>query len=159
MRAIFFLIVTAVGEGCTGLVLLFLPAVLLTLLLGESSATPEATFLARFFGAALFAFGVACWLVRNRHGRPSQLGLLIGAVIYDVAAAALLAYLGQVKGMAGIALWPAVLLHSGLAVWGGVCVWDIPRDGIVAMRADLKPATAENELERSGTGGLASDRA
>src|SRR5262245_23959245 len=114
MRRAYFLIVTAVSEGGTGLLLLFLPAVLLTLLLGESSATPEAIFRVRFFGAALFAFSVSCWLVRNHHGRPTQLGLLIGAQIYDMAAAALLAYLGVVKGMAGIALWPAVLVHAAL---------------------------------------------
>lgn len=127
MRRTYFLIVTAVGEAGTGLLLLFLPAVLLTLLLGESAATPEATFRARFFGAVLVAFGVACWLVRNQHGRPAQLGVLIAALTYDVAAAALLAYMGSVKGTAGIALWPAVLVHAALVVWGVVSFWDKPR--------------------------------
>jgi hypothetical protein len=128
MRRTYFLIVTAVGEGGTGLLLLILPAMLLTLLLGESSATPEATFRARIFGAGLFAFSVTCWLVRNRHGRPAQLGLLVGALIYDVAAAALLAYLELVKGMAGIALWPAVITHVVLAVWCVACIWFRPSE-------------------------------
>jgi len=126
MRRTCFLIVTAVGEGATGLLLVFLPAVLLTLLLGEGSVAPEATYHARFFGAGLVAFSAACWLVRNHHGRRAQLGLLIAALIYDVVAAVLLVYLGSVKGMVGIALWPAVLLHAAFAVWGVVSLRDKP---------------------------------
>jgi hypothetical protein len=122
MQRKYLLIVTAIGEAGTGLLLLFLPAALLTLLFGESSVTPEAAFRARFAGPALFAFGVACWVVRNAHGRPAQRGLLTAALIYDVAAAAALAYLGSVKGMAGVALWPAVVVHAALAGWCVVCL-------------------------------------
>ena len=38
-------------------------------------------------------------------------------LIYDVAAAALLAYAGLALSLVGIALWPAVVLHAALAVW------------------------------------------
>jgi hypothetical protein len=127
MRQTSFLVVTAVFEAATGVLLLVAPAAGRTLLLGESAATPDAAFRGRFAGAALLAFGVACWVVRNAHGRPAQHGLLIGALIYDLAAAAGLAYLGSVKGMAGVALWPAVVAHTALAVWCVVCLREAPR--------------------------------
>jgi hypothetical protein len=122
----YFLVVTAVVEAATGVLLLVAPAAGLTLLLGESAATPDAALRSRFAGAALLAFGVACWAVRNAHGRPAQRGLLIAALIYDVAAAAALTYLGSIKGMAGVALWPAVAAHSALAVWCVVCLREAP---------------------------------
>jgi hypothetical protein len=116
------LIVTALTEAGTGLVLLVWPPVLFALLLGAERPSPEANFLARIAGAALLAIGVACWLARNDHGGPAQLGLLTGVLIYDVAAAALLAYAGLVLSMVGIALWPAVVLHAALAVWCATCL-------------------------------------
>jgi hypothetical protein len=143
MKRTTFLIMTAVIEGATGILFIFLPAVLLTVLLGESSVTPETTFYFRFFGAVLVVFCAACWLVRNHHG-PAQLGWLIGALVYDVAAAALLAYLGVARGMTGIALWPAVLAHTVLAVWAVISLRDNPRDRTVGIGADLKAATGEN---------------
>jgi hypothetical protein len=49
--------------------------------------------------------------------------LLAGALVYDVAVAALLAYSGLFSSLVGIALWPAVVLHALLAVWCGVGLW------------------------------------
>ena len=120
------LIVTAVAEGGTGLLLLVLPSVPLALLLGVEQPSPEAFVIARVAGAALLAIGVACWLARNDKRTSALLGLLIGVLIYDVAAAALLAYAGLVLSLAGIALWPAVVLHLALAVWCGVCLFVRP---------------------------------
>jgi hypothetical protein len=122
MNRAYLLIVTAVGEGGTGLLLLVLPSVPLALLLGVERAAPETLFVARFAGAALLAIAVACWLARYDHGRPAQLGLLAGVLIYDVAAAALLAYAGFALSMVGLALWPAAVLHAALAVWCVACL-------------------------------------
>jgi hypothetical protein len=123
----YFLIVTALSEGGTGLVLLLLPSVPLALLLGVGQAAPEATIVARIAGAALLAIGVACWLARGDKEGTAQLGLLIGVLIYDGAAAAVLVYAGFVLSMVGIALSPAVVLHAALAVWCVVCLWGKPR--------------------------------
>ncbi len=123
----YLLIVTALGEAGTGLLLLFLPAVLLVLLLGVKQAAPEALVAARIAGAALLAIGIACWLARNDHGSPAQQGMLAGVLIYDVGAAGVLAYAGLILGMVGLALWPAVVLHVVLAVWCVVCLWVKPR--------------------------------
>jgi hypothetical protein len=122
MRRAYLLIVTAVTEGGTGLVLLILPGVLVELLLGVGQPSAEATLIARFAGAALIAIGITSWLARNDGGSPSQLGLLAGVLVYDVAAAALLAYAGLVLGMVSVALWFVVLIHAGLALWALLCL-------------------------------------
>jgi hypothetical protein len=122
MNRAYLLIVTAFGEVGTGLLLLVLPSVPLALLLGVEGAAPETLFVARIAGAALLAIGIACWLARHDHGRLAQLGLLAGVLIYDVAAAALLAYAGFVLRMVGLALWPAAVLHAALAFWCIVCL-------------------------------------
>jgi hypothetical protein len=49
--------------------------------------------------------------------------LLIGVLVYDGAAAALLGYAGLFSDLVGIALWPAVALHTALAVWCVLCLW------------------------------------
>jgi hypothetical protein len=118
----YFLIVTALGEGGTGLLLLFLPSILLDLLLGASPAGAETLFAGRVAGAALLAIGVACWVGRGDRFGPAQLGLIMGVLVYDVAAAVLLGYAGLVLGMVGLALWPAVVLHGGLAIWCVTCL-------------------------------------
>jgi hypothetical protein len=128
----YFLMVTALGEGGTGLVLLILPSVLLGLLLGIDQASPETTLCARIAGAALLALGVACWPSQKIHGYSVPLGLLAGVLIYDVAAAVLLSYAGLGLSMVGLVLWPAVVLHFALAIWCIIC--------IVAKRS---PTTAE----------------
>jgi hypothetical protein len=120
------LIVTAVAEAGTGLVLLFLPSILFSVLLGVSSPASEAVFIARIFGVALLAIGVGCWLARSDPIGSAQRGVLTGVLIYDVGAAALLAYAGLALNMAGIALWPAVVLHTALAVWCLTCLRNQP---------------------------------
>jgi hypothetical protein len=120
------LIVTAVFEAATGLVLLALPSFPFKLLLGVEQASPEALFVGRIGGAALLAIGVACWLGRSDAHSPAAFGLLIGVLIYDVAAAGLLAYAGVCLSFAGIALWPAVVAHAALACWCVACLWHKP---------------------------------
>jgi hypothetical protein len=127
MSPVNFLTVTAVAEVGTGLLLLVLPSVPLALLLGIGPASPEAIFVARIAGVALLAVGVASGVGRKSNRNPAQLGLLIGVLIYDAAAAGLLIYAGLFLNMAGLALWPAVVLHSALAVWCVLCLRAEPR--------------------------------
>jgi hypothetical protein len=129
MRRPYFLIVTAIAEAGTGVILLVLPSVPLALVLGVQQAPPETGLVARVAGAALLAIGVACWLARNDHGHAAWLGLLTGVLIYDVAAAALLTYAGLVLSMVGPVLWPAVVLHAALSVWCIVIAWGKRQEG------------------------------
>jgi hypothetical protein len=122
MHRRYLLIVTALGEGGTGLLLLVSPSVPQVLLLGTNQASSEATFFARIAGAALLAIGVACWLGRSDTLGPAQLGLIAGVLVYDAAAAVLLSYAGLFSGLVGVALWPAVVLHAALAAWCVLCL-------------------------------------
>jgi hypothetical protein len=138
MKPRLLLLVTAFIEVGTGLLLLFLPSVPLALLLGVAQAAPEALLVGRVAGAALLAIGVASWLGRRDDRNPAQLGLLTGVLIYDGAAAVLLAGAGLFLNMAGIALWPAVVLHAALAVWCVVCLRVQPPGGGAGTRGDLE---------------------
>src|SRR5262245_11972633 len=71
----------------------------------------------RLAGAALVAIAVASWPARGDRGSPAQRGLVMGLLSYDVAAAALLTHAALQWDMRGVALWPAVVAHVGLAAW------------------------------------------
>jgi hypothetical protein len=98
------LILAAFGEAATGLALLIVPSLVGQLLLGEK-LTGDAMPVARVAGIALVALGIACW-----PGPP-----LIGMLIYSALVTVYLAYLGFAGGLAGILLWPAVVLHFVLS--------------------------------------------
>ena len=120
-------LVTAIVEIATGLALLGLPAIVLASLLGIQPATAETLVVGRIAGAALLAIGVASFLARNDARLPAQRGLLTGILLYDVLAAVLLVYAVLVGQMSGPALWPAVALHTLLAVWCVLCLGAGPR--------------------------------
>jgi hypothetical protein len=125
----YLLIVTALGEGGTGLFLIVWPPAPFALLLGVEQPSPEAVACARVAGAALVGIGVSCWLGRLDRGSPARLGLFTGLLTYDVAVALFLAYAGLFMNLLGIALWPAVGLHAVLAVWCVVALRSKPRPG------------------------------
>lgn len=89
----------AICEAATGVALLIAPQLVGQLLLGEQLAG-VAVPVARVAGMALIGLGIACW-----PGPP-----LLGMLTYSALVTVYLAYLGLV-GIAGIFLWPAVVLH------------------------------------------------
>ncbi len=95
------LILAAVGEVVTGAALLIVPSLVGRLLLGEE-LSGAAIPVARVAGIALIALGVACW--------PGK--ALIGMLTYSAAVTLYLAYVGLAGGVAGLLLWPAVVLHA-----------------------------------------------
>ena len=94
------LIFAAVAEAATGLALLIVPSLVGQLLLGEQ-LTGVAIPVARVAGIALIALAIACW-----PGPP-----LVGMLTYSASITLYLAYLGFAGGLAGVLLWPAVVLH------------------------------------------------
>jgi hypothetical protein len=48
-------------------------------------------------------------------------------LLYNVAVAAILAFAGLGFGLHGIALWPAVVLHTMMAVWCSACLQRSPQ--------------------------------
>jgi hypothetical protein len=138
------LLVTAIAEGGTGLALVSLPSVVLWLLIGERQASPETLLVGRIAGLSLLAIGVACWAARGDRGSPSRLGLVHGMLVYNVSVAALLGYAGMVSGIAGIALWPAVLFHVTMGGWCVGSPWHA-RPTERTSRGEDQPAAPHRE--------------
>jgi hypothetical protein len=92
----------------TGLGLILLPQFLCLLLFGaplEGAGVP----ITRFAGLGL---GIACLsMPAATHTRGAVLGLLV----YNVGAPILFVWLGLATTFHGILLWPAALLHAGIA--------------------------------------------
>ena len=99
------LIFAAVAEAATGLALLIAPSLVGQLLLGEQ-LTGVAIPVARVAGIALVALGIACW--------PGP--ALVGMLIYSALVTLYLAYVGFAGDLAGVLLWPAVVLHLLLTI-------------------------------------------
>ena len=108
--------IIAIIEAPTGLVLIVVPGLMVHLLLNADiygAAIP----LARIAGVALLALGVACWLAgHDVHSRAAR-GVVSAVTIYNVGAALVLGAAGLQMQPTGIALWPAVIGHAGMAVW------------------------------------------
>ncbi|MBA8831439.1 hypothetical protein BAE36_04375 [Rhizobium leguminosarum bv. trifolii] len=109
--------VTGVVEAATGLALLLVPALLIEVLLGAAPDTPVDMTVARVAGAAVLALAVACWLGRHEAGGKAARGLVSAMLLYNVAVTAILAFSWLRHGISGIAFWPVVVGHVGLAVW------------------------------------------
>lgn len=111
------LVAKSVVEVLAGIGLALFPSELILLLLGTQAVSAKQILLARIAGLVLLALGIACWRVRNQQGSRAATWLLAALLCYDVLVAVglLLARFGA--GLTGLALWPAILLHSCLAVW------------------------------------------
>ena len=117
------LIVTALAETATGLMLLVVPQLVIALLLGAPLDAPVALVVARIAGAGLLSLGCACWLARNDGPNRAVRGLVAAMLLYNGVAAAVLANAGAGARLVGVLTWPAVALHSALAVWCIACLW------------------------------------
>ena len=121
------LIVTAFIETTSGLMLLVSPTPVVAFLLGASLDAPAALVVARMTAAAVLSLGCACWLARDDGLSLALRGLIAAMLLYNCAAAAVLAHAGAVVGFVGVLLWPAFALHAALAVWYSVAA--APRSG------------------------------
>jgi hypothetical protein len=115
------LIVTALVEVGTGVALLVAPSAVVVLLLGEGLSSPQSLVLGRVTGAALISIGVACGLTSNGDSR-GQRALVGSMLIYNLAVPVLLVQAAIAFGLRGIAHWPAIVLHLGLAIWCILCL-------------------------------------
>ncbi len=113
---------TAAVELGAGVALMGFPSVAVKLLFGSPLDDPAAMALGRLAGAALFTLGIACWLARGDAQSRAARGLVAAMTFYNLAAVAVFMFAGLGAGLAGIALWPAVILHAAMAVWCVTCL-------------------------------------
>ncbi len=116
------LVIKAAVEMATGIALVMIPSMVLTLLLGAALDAPIGKVVCGIAGAALITIGLACWMARDETRSRGTLGLIKAALLYDFAVAAILLAARFKMGLSGIALWPAVVLHLGLATASLVCL-------------------------------------
>ena len=116
------LIVTALVETATGVMLLVSPPLVVAFLLGASLDGPAALVVARVAGAALLSLGCACWLGRNHGPNRAVSGLVAAMLLYNSVTVAVLANAGAGARLVGVLTWPAVAVHAALAVWCLACL-------------------------------------
>jgi hypothetical protein len=117
MRAKYLFVVTAIVELGAGMALAIAPSMVVALLLASPLSTTVGMTVGRIAGAALSALGGACWLAKDDERSRAATGLIVSMLLYNTAAVALVGYAGMVSGLAGVGLWPGVLLHAVLAGW------------------------------------------
>ncbi len=132
------LLVTAFAEAGVGVVLLLAPALSVELLLGKADQSPPPFVMERILGAALLAISIDCWLARGNAGGGAAKSLLAGLLVYNVAVPALLAYAALAYAFSSLLLWPACVLHAGLAAWCVRCLRTAasPADGQATTTQD-----------------------
>lgn len=111
-----FLTFTAIFESLTGLALAFMPSAVASALLGKPLADPAAFMWARLAGIFLIILAIACWLSRNHNPAVMMKAMLA----YNSFAILLLLYAALFVKLSGPGLWPALLVHLVLGVWGVV---------------------------------------
>ena len=120
------LIVTALAETATGLVLLVSPTLVVAFLLGASLEAPAALVVARIAGTALLSLGCACWLARKDGPNRAVDGMVAAMLLYNSVAVGVLAQAATGGRLVGVLTWPAVALHAALAVWCIACLRSEP---------------------------------
>jgi hypothetical protein len=115
--------VTGALEAATGLGLLVAPSVVIELLLGAAPAAPPGAPVGRVAGVALLALGLACWLARGEVASRAAQGLILAMLLYNVGVIAVLVLAWSSQAVVGVALWPVVLAHGGLAAWCIAGLW------------------------------------
>jgi hypothetical protein len=121
------LIIAAAIEAVTGLSLLLIPSVTVSMLLGAPLDTSTGLVAARVAGAALVALAIACWQARNDERGSSATGVVEALLLYNFAAAIVLVYAGIRLDLRSALLWPAIVLHLVLGAWCVLTLWFIRR--------------------------------
>jgi hypothetical protein len=108
------LIFAAMVEIGTGLILEGDPGIVVKMLLGDSVSGAGTQVVSRLFGIALLALGIACWPSKLAH--DSGAAAFRAMLAYNALIAVSLAYTGAAEHLAGLLLWPAVGLHTAVAL-------------------------------------------
>jgi hypothetical protein len=113
----YLLIAMAIVEVGTGIGLIAVPSFVASLLLGVTLDGEVVFIVAHLCGAALLSLGIACALASNDAGSRAAVGLVVAMVFYNTIATGVLWHALMGLKMAGILMWPAILVHALLTVW------------------------------------------
>jgi hypothetical protein len=108
------LTIIAILEGLTGIVILIIPSLTVSLLLGDPVFEKSGILLGRMFGIALISLSVGCWTATR--DIQSSITMIKAIALYNIGAVSLLLYAGTIGHFQGIGLWPTVLIHTALLV-------------------------------------------
>lgn len=109
MRLPTLLLIAALLSLGFGLSFLLVPDIVLPLYGVEP--TPATALMSRFFGAALFQWGVALYLVREVREAATQRGLVLAGVVGSAAGLAV-ALMGQLAGLVNAMGWSTVAIYG-----------------------------------------------
>lgn len=114
---------TAFFEGATGIALIVMPSMVVPFLLGIPFSEPGLSVVSGITGAALISIATASWLYRNT---GLQANMMVKSILlYNLTASLVLLYGGLGLHLPGIGLWPAFIVHIGLATW---CIFSLRKD-------------------------------
>ena len=108
---------TAAIEAGAGLALLGVPTRFAQLLFAAPLEGAVALTVARVGGMGLLTLAVAAWFASHDSQSCAARGLASAMVLYNLGAALVLGAMGLRSATVGVALWPIVLLHAGMAAW------------------------------------------
>jgi hypothetical protein len=123
-----FFITTAALEAGAGVALVLFPLQAVSLLIGPEGA--GAIPIEKVAGCALVALALLCWLARNDTQSAAARGIVWGMTAYNLGVIAVLCIFalgpaalppGQSQTV-GMLLWPAVVLHTVMSTWCGLCL-------------------------------------
>jgi hypothetical protein len=116
LRVSHLFVVTAIVELGAGVLMLAVPSVAATLLMGAALPAGPSLVLARVAGIALIALGIICARARRDEHSAGTKAIIIGLTIYHAATVLLLVLVAVIMGLTGPLLWPAVLLHAAMTM-------------------------------------------
>ena len=105
--------ISCLVELSTGVPLVLVPGVVMTLLFG-SPLSDGGDQLAQLFGAALIGLGISCWSASAPDARPSSARL--GLMLYNLTAARFLIGFAITGAAQGLMAGPAGILHLVLGL-------------------------------------------
>ncbi len=109
--------VSAAVELGAGIALILAPHAIVSLLIGGTLDSPGAFAVARLAGAALVTLGLICGFASRDSASRAAAGVVAALVFYNVAAVVVLLYARFGMDLSAMGLWPAIVLHAGLAAW------------------------------------------
>ncbi len=112
-----FLMLTAILEGATGLILFIAPSFIVSFLLSTKLEETGGIIVARIAVIAIISIAINCWISKSY---AKNLGIMISLLVYNFAVVAVFGYAGIAYGFSGVVLWLVVIAHVGIGLWGAL---------------------------------------